>query len=54
MRVLRVEESGPGVVRPYVAETCARSEAVAAAPTPIEPGAIEVRAVINLIVEIKQ
>lgn len=52
-RVLRVEESDPVVVRPYVAETFARSE-MAAAPTPIEPGTIEVRAVINLTVEIAQ
>jgi uncharacterized protein YggE len=53
LRALRVEESGPVVIQPYVAEALARSD-VAAAPTPIEPGTIEVRAIVNLTVEIAQ
>ncbi|HEX4950554.1 MAG TPA: SIMPL domain-containing protein [Blastocatellia bacterium] len=50
-RTLRVEESEPVVVRPYLAEMASRSDA-AAVSTPIEPGTIEVRAVIHLTVEI--
>lgn len=53
VRALRVEESGPIVVQPYIADAVMRSEAPVA-PTPIEPGAIEVRAVVNLTVEIAQ
>lgn len=49
-RVLSVTESGAGV-QPIVRDVMlARAEA--AAPTPIEPGAIEVRATVTLTVEI--
>jgi len=52
-RVLRVEESSPGMVRPVMAEMRAMSD-VAAAPPPVEPGTIEVRATVELTVEIAQ
>jgi len=52
-RVLRVEEGAPVMIRPVMAEMRAMSE-VAPAPTPVEPGAIEVRATVELTVEIAQ
>jgi uncharacterized protein YggE len=52
VRVLRVEESGPVLVQPYLAEAAMQRDMAASVRTPIEPGTIEVRAVINLTLEI--
>lgn len=51
-RILRVEEGG-STVRPFV-EMDAMRAGVAAAPTPIEAGSIDVRATVTLTVEVAQ
>jgi uncharacterized protein len=50
-RVVRVEENSP-MVQPLIADAAVARAEMAAAPTPIEPGTIEVRAVIHLTAEI--
>lgn len=51
VRVLSVSEAGGGSPVPMRDAMFARAEA--AAPTPIEPGTVEVRATVNLVVEVK-
>jgi uncharacterized protein len=52
LRVLQVDEGGQPV-RPIFAEAAAlRTSAGAAPPTPVEPGTIEVRASVTLVVEV--
>jgi len=54
-RILLAEEAGSPIVRPYMADMAMRAGAAAPPPpTPIEPGAIEVRATVTLTVEIAQ
>ena len=52
VRVLRIEESGQ--VRPIPMYARAEMAQAASAPTPIEPGTIEVQATVTLTVEIAQ
>jgi len=52
-RVLQVEESGQPV-RPMLLEAASFRGGAAAAPTPVEPGMIEVRASVTLTVEIER
>jgi uncharacterized protein YggE len=52
-RVLLVEESSP-IVRPLAADMAVERLTSAAPPTPVEPGTIEVRAIITLTVEVSQ
>lgn len=52
-RVLLVEETSP-VVRPYYDARVAMRAEAAAAPTPVEPGTIDVRATVTLTVEVAQ
>ena len=49
-RVLLLEQGSPGVVRPVVRQFAA---AAVAAPTPIEPGTVEVRATVTLSMEVR-
>ncbi len=50
LRILEVTESGAPIVRPMYAEVAMRS--AVAAPTPIQPGDIDVRAQVTLTVEV--
>ncbi len=49
-RVLLLEQGNPGVIRPVVRQFAA---AATAAPTPIEPGTVEVRATVTLTVALQ-
>lgn len=51
VRVLAVEESGP-VAIPYQTIALQRAEAAQSVPTPVEPGTINVRALVKLTVEV--
>jgi uncharacterized protein len=53
VRVLSAEEGG-GVVRPLYAEAAMAERSQVSAPTPVEPGTIEIRATVTLTVEIAQ
>jgi uncharacterized protein YggE len=50
-RVLTLEQGAPAVIRPVMRAMAAN---VAAAPTPIEPGNVEVQASVTLTVELQQ
>lgn len=49
-RLLLLEQGSPGVVRPVVRQFAA---ATVSAPTPIEPGTVEVRATVTLTMEVR-
>lgn len=49
-RVLLLEQGNPGVIRPVVRQFAA---AATAAPTPIEPGTVEVRATVTLTIALQ-
>ncbi len=53
VRVLSVTEGEPVVVRPYAAATMMQAE-MGRAQTPVEPGAVEVRATVTLRVEVAE
>ena len=50
-RVLSLEQGSPAVIRPLVRQQVAMAAAVA--PTPVEPGTVEVRATVNLTIELQ-
>jgi hypothetical protein len=51
LRVLTASEEA-GVVRPFVDSTASARLAPASAPTPVDPGTVDVQAHVSLIVEI--
>lgn len=52
VRIVSVEQGEPSIVRPYRAPAMARAEAMSA-PTPVEPGAVEIHATVVLTVEVE-
>jgi uncharacterized protein YggE len=55
VRVLSVEAGGPGVIRPVMEMAMMRAAGPAEAPqTPVEPGTIEIRQNVTLMVEVSQ
>jgi len=51
-KVLSLEQGGPSVIRPAIRQFAANA-VTAAAPTPVEPGTVEVRATVTLTVELR-